>query len=72
MVIISHLKKIDWVLIISVILLTGIGLLSIYSSSLGRGDFLNFKKQAIFLGVGVILMFFLSFFDWRIFRENPY
>lgn len=72
MVIVARLKKIDWFIIISVFLLAGIGLLSIYSSSLGKGDFLNFKKQAIFLGAGVILMFFLSFFDWRTFRENPY
>lgn len=72
MTIISQLKKIDWVLIISVLLLTAIGLLSIYSSSLGRGDFLNFKKQLIFFGIGLILMMGLSFFDWKIFRENPY
>ncbi|GAI38644.1 unnamed protein product, partial [marine sediment metagenome] len=29
-----------------------IGLLSLYSSSLGQGDFLNFKKQIIFFGGG--------------------
>ncbi len=69
---ISYLKKIDWILIISVFLLVGIGLLSIYSSSIGREDFSNFKKQVIFFGIGVFLMFSLSFFDWRIFRENSY
>ena len=53
-------------------LLVGIGLLSIYSSSLGRGDFLNFKKQIVFFGLGIFLMFFFCFFDWRIFRENTY
>jgi len=67
-----HLKKLDWVLIISIILLVGIGLLSIYSSSLGKDDFSNFKKQIIFFSIGLFLMFFLSFFDWRIFRENSY
>jgi len=47
-------------------------LLSIYSSSLGKGDFLNFKKQIIFFGIGIFLMFLISFFDWRELRENPY
>ena len=66
------LKNLDWILIISTILLVGIGLLSIYSSSLGKDDLSNFKKQFIFFGIGLSLMFFLSFFDWRIFRENSY
>ncbi len=68
----QHFKKLDWLLIISALLLVGIGLLSIYSISLGKGDFLNLKKQMIFLGIGFILMLFLSFFDWRAFQENPY
>lgn len=68
----SHLQKLDWILIISALLLVSIGLLSIYSSSIGRDNFLNFKKQLIFLGIGFFLMFFFSFFDWRIFRENSY
>jgi len=67
-----HLKQLDWILITATILLVGIGLLSIYSSSLGRDDSSNFKKQFIFFGIGISLMFFLSFFDWRIFRENSY
>jgi len=46
-----HFKKIDLIFIICSILLVGIGLLSIYSSSQGKGDFLNFKKQIIFLKI---------------------
>jgi len=68
----SNLKKLDWVLIIAAVLLVGMGLLSIYSSSLGDGDFSNFNKQAIFFAIGIALMFLLSFFDWRIFQENSY
>jgi len=67
-----HLKQLDWILIISAFLLVGIGFLSIYSSSLNRGDFLNFKKQIVFFGIGIFLMFLFCFFDWRIFRENTY
>ncbi|MDP2967127.1 MAG: FtsW/RodA/SpoVE family cell cycle protein, partial [bacterium] len=67
-----HLKQLDWILIISAFLLVGIGLLSIYSSSLGREDFFNFKKQIVFFGIGIFLMLLFCFFDWRIFRENTY
>ncbi|HXK31926.1 MAG TPA: FtsW/RodA/SpoVE family cell cycle protein [Candidatus Paceibacterota bacterium] len=66
----KYLKQLDWILIICAFLLVIIGLLSIYSSSSGRGDFLNFEKQLIFLGIGIFLMFFFCFFDWRAFREN--
>jgi rod shape determining protein RodA len=68
----SYCKKLDWIIVICALFLVIFGLLSIYSSSLAKGDFLNFKKQIIFLIVGFFLMIFLSFFDWRILRENPY
>ncbi len=67
-----HLKNLDWILIISTLLLVAIGLLSLYSSSFGRRDFLNFKKQLIFLAAGFFLMIGVSFFDWRALREEPY
>lgn len=67
-----HFKKLDWILIVSVLLLAGIGLISLYSSSIGKEDFSNFKKQIIFLVVAIFLMLLLSFFDWRVLRENPY
>lgn len=70
--IIAHFKKLDWILIISALLLTGIGLLLIYSSSLNNGDFLNFEKQIVFLVIGFFLMLILSFFDWRTLRDEPY
>ncbi len=65
-----YLKKFDWVLVSSALLLAFIGLVSLYSSS--DGDFLNLKKQVVFLGIGVFLMFFLSSFDYRIIREDSY
>ena len=72
MKIISHFKRLDWTLIISAFLLVGFGLLSLYSSSLGKEDFSNFQKQIFFFAIGIFLMFFLSYFDWRFFRENSY
>lgn len=68
----KHFKNFDWVLIISAFLLFAIGLVSIYSISLGRNDFFNFQKQSIFFVIGVIMMIILSFLDWRSFKENPY
>ncbi|MEA3453260.1 MAG: FtsW/RodA/SpoVE family cell cycle protein [Patescibacteria group bacterium] len=69
----SYFKKFDWPLTISVLIMAGMGLLSIYSSSLGNGDdLLNFKKQAIFLSIGFLFMIFSSFFDYRNLKENSY
>jgi len=68
----SHLVKFDWLLIICLFLIIGIGLLSLYSISLSKNDFSNLKKQLIFIGIGVILMILASFVDWKIFRDNSY
>lgn len=70
--ILIHFKKIDWILVIAVFFLVLIGLLSIYSSSISRDNFSNFRKQIIFFVVGSLLMFLFSFLDWRIIRENSY
>ena len=68
----NHIKKLDWILVSAAVLLVGIGLLSLYSSSLGKGDFSSFNKQLIFFGIGLLSMFLLSFSDWRTLRDNPY
>jgi len=68
----KYLKKLDWMLIASVFLIGGIGILCIASVSLGKGDFSNLKKQIVFFGMGFFLMVFFGFFDWRGFRDNPY
>jgi len=56
-------KDIDWVLFIAVMLLSLIGLVIIYSTSFSlesSPDFLNFKKQILFIGAGIGLMFGLT------------
>ena len=70
--ILTHLKNLDWIIIGSAILLVGIGLLSLYSSSIGRGDFTNFYKQAVFLGIGIAIMLAVSFLNYRLFKNDPY
>jgi len=69
----DHFKKFDWLLVLTAVLLTGAGLLSLYSSSLGvSSSFLNFHKQFVFLGVGLFLMLFFSFIDYRELKDNSY
>ncbi len=64
----AHLRKLDWSLVIVVLLLSGVGLLTIYG--IGSEESLNFfKKQFLFLGLGLFLMVGLSFFDYRIFKN---
>jgi len=69
---INHLKKIDWILTASAVLLSGFGIVSIFSSSIRSGDFVNFQKQIFFFIFGLFLMIVVSFIDWRILRDQPY
>ncbi len=70
--ILSQFKKIDWFLIAPPFFLTFLGLISIYSSSLGREDISSFNKQIIFFGISIFLVILLSFFDLRFLRVNSY
>lgn len=53
-------KGFDWLMFGSVLLLTGLGLLAIYSIGLGDGDFLNFKKQVTFATVGTVAVLLIG------------
>jgi rod shape determining protein RodA len=68
----NHLRKLDWGIIISAIILVCFGLAAIYSASGAKGEFLNLEKQLIFFVVGFLLMLLISFFDYRILRNNSY
>ena len=68
----SHLKKLDWSIVISAVLLVCFGLTAIYSTCLAKGNFLNLEKQIIFFVVGFLLMILISFFDYRTLRNNSY
>lgn len=70
--IVNHIRRFDKLLLFSSFGLVFIGLLSIYSSSITRGDFGNFEKQIAFFAIGVILMLIFSFLDWRIIRNDSY
>ena len=66
----QKLKKIDWILLSAVFLLSIIGLLAIYSVSLGYEpvDFANFQKQFIFLGLGLLACVIASMINYSAFR----
>ena len=68
---IIYLKNLDWIMFTAVLLLICFGLAEIYSVALGRSqlDLLNFKKQIIFIAVGIILFFLLAGFDYHNLRS---
>jgi rod shape determining protein RodA len=65
----AYVKKFDWMLFGAPMLLSAIGLIVLYSTSLSGtatgGDFSNFWKQAAFLGTGVLLVLALPAFNYR-------
>lgn len=63
----NHLKRFDWIIFASVVLLVGFGLAAIYSVALGNGEasLLNFKKQCVFAAIGLILLLVFSSFDFH-------
>ena len=69
----SHLRKLDWLLIGSVLALCAISLLELWSidkgalASFSASDF--FVRQGIFLGIGLAALFFLAFIDAQLFRN---
>ena len=70
--ILNHFKKFDLPILFSSLTLTIFGLVSLYSSSYGKGDFFNFQKQIIFFAIGLVLMVGISYLDWRIIRQDPF
>lgn len=68
-----YFKNFDWILFSAVFLLLCFGLVEIYSIALGRGttDLLNFKKQVVFIILGIICLFVFAFLDYN-FLKNSY
>jgi cell division protein FtsW len=65
-------RRTDHILIASILLLTGLGLVSLYSASYGFADIFFddamffISRQFVFAGIGLVLFFVVSFFnlDW--------
>ncbi|MGD0577092.1 MAG: FtsW/RodA/SpoVE family cell cycle protein, partial [Candidatus Staskawiczbacteria bacterium] len=67
-----YLKKLDWGIIIPAVLLVCFGFAGIYSTCVAKNDFSNLEKQIIFFVAGFLVMIGISFFDYRILRNNSY
>jgi rod shape determining protein RodA len=67
----SKFLKLDWLIIASTMLLLGIGLITLYSVSFIEGSFnaANFYKQILAISIGMGLMLFFSFYDYRAFNS---
>lgn len=64
------LKKFDWVLLISSLILVFFSLAAIYSvtETQDNPNFLNFQKQAIFFITGIIIAVIFGLLDYRYFK----
>ncbi len=65
--ILSHLKKLDWLLLGAIALVFLMGLMTFYGSVSDRD---LFYRQLVFGLIGLALIAALSFLDWRIFKES--
>ena len=61
----KRLKKIEWIIPISVIILALIGLVALFSASYDTG-LSEFKKQIMWLGVSFIIMIIFMFIDYKV------
>lgn len=69
----SSIKKIDWILVGAIILISLASLLTIYSSTTNRElAFSLFKKQLLFLAIAFFIFFIFALWDYRIFINRSY
>ncbi len=68
----DYIKKFDWGIIIPVMIIAALGLGALYSTGMAKSDFGNFHKQLVFFAVGFLVMAVMSFFDYRVLRNNSY
>lgn len=67
----NYLRRLDWWLICSVLLISGVGLVTTYN--IGSIESLYFfKRQFIFVILGLITMVLISFFDCRMLKNYSY
>lgn len=66
------IRSANWRLILPAFLLSCFGLLSIFSSSIGRGDFFNFKKQLAAVAISLAIAVVIGLMDLRFLKANSY
>ncbi|APF17201.1 rod shape-determining protein RodA [Caldithrix abyssi DSM 13497] len=69
----DHLKKIDWFIFLPVLLLIGIGLITIFSATYySAADQRYFTKQLVYAFVGVFLMLAINFMPYKLIQKSSY
>jgi rod shape determining protein RodA len=63
-------RDFDWFLLLVAIVLSSIGLIEIYSSTMSMSSENFFLRQLAWLGVGIVLMILVASVDYRILIEN--
>ena len=64
------LKSLDYSIIVIVVILFAIGIVALYSANGGfEGDIEETIRQAIWFGVGLLLMIMIIFIDYDIFAK---
>ena len=61
----KKLKNTEWKILIYIALLLVIGLISLYSASTST-EFAEFRKQIMWIAIGLPLLFLMMFIDYRI------
>ena len=62
-------RNFDWLLLIAVLLLCGIGVGMIYSATITTIDLANYwSRQVIFIGIGLVMLFLAAVIDYRNFE----
>ncbi|MBI4128418.1 MAG: rod shape-determining protein RodA [Parcubacteria group bacterium] len=65
----THVQHLDWVIIGIVVLISTLGLLSLYSIGNQTG-YVYFYRQLVWVGLGLGTMIAVSFIDYRMWRVN--
>ncbi|MBU1102711.1 rod shape-determining protein RodA [Patescibacteria group bacterium] len=66
------IKKLDWILIAAAMAMCAIGSLTLFGIDAGGQAGSFFNKQILFVAIGAAVMFGLSFFDYRIFKNYTF
>lgn len=69
------IRKFDWLLVATVVLLISLSVVLIYSTSgsaTGEFDFSNFNKQIIFAILGLLFFILMSLFDYQLLKNYAY
>ena len=66
-----HLAPVNWLLVLVLVLLVGLGLITVYSAVLNNDNY-NFSRQLFGVALGTLIMIAIWQFDYRILGDMTY